>query len=159
MTVTLSHLADGDETPQLSDFSQDRMVPTLQHKVPDGASLSSHSHRVRRVRPRAVMGWVLKHSGPDTDSRCEVVPDFPGKQIPLGLLLKASKSRGHSFHQDSTHPSQILKPELRSRNSVFHFSPNLFHLFVSTLTSVRDSWKDHRLDYTQLCQQNDVFAF
>ena len=125
--MTLSHLADGEETPQLSDFSQDRMVPTLQHKVPDGASLSSHSHRVRRVRPRAVMGWVLKHSGPDTDSRCEVVPDFPGKQIPLGLLLKASKSRGHSFHQDSTHPSQILKPELRSRNSVFHFSPNLFH--------------------------------
>ena len=60
MTVTLSHLADGDETPQLFDFSRDRMVPTLQHKVLDGTSLSTHSHRVHRVRPSAVMGWVLK---------------------------------------------------------------------------------------------------
>lgn len=131
VTGTLSHLTDGDETPQLFDFSRDRMVPTLQHKVPDGASLSSHGHRVHRVHPSAVMGRVLKHSSSDTDSRCKVIPDFPGKQIPLGLL-KASKPRGHSFHQDSTHPSQILKPELHSRNSVFHFSPNLFHLFVST---------------------------
>ena len=28
-----------------------------------------------------------------------------------------------------------------------------------TLTSVCDSWKDHSFDYSDLCQQNDVFAF
>lgn len=95
VTGTLSHLADGDETPQLFDFSWDRMVPTLQHKVPDGASLSSHGHRVHRVYPSAVMGRVLKHRY--TDSRCKVIPDFPGKQIPLGLLLKASKPWGEQF--------------------------------------------------------------
>ena len=32
-------------------------------------------------------------------------------------------------------------------------------LYGPTLTSVRDSWKDHSFDYTDLCQQNDVFAF
>ena len=28
-----------------------------------------------------------------------------------------------------------------------------------TLTSVHDYWKDHSLDYTDLCRQSDVFAF
>ena len=32
-------------------------------------------------------------------------------------------------------------------------------LYGPTLTSVCDSWKDHSFDYSDLCQQNDVFAF
>ena len=31
--------------------------------------------------------------------------------------------------------------------------------FGSTLTSVHDYWKNHSLDYTDLCQQSDVSAF
>ena len=29
----------------------------------------------------------------------------------------------------------------------------------SALTSVHDYWKNHSLDYTDLCRQSDVFAF
>ena len=32
-------------------------------------------------------------------------------------------------------------------------------LYGPTLTSVHDYRKDHSLDYTDLCQQSDVFAF
>ena len=32
-------------------------------------------------------------------------------------------------------------------------------LYVPTLTSIYDYWKDHSLDYTDLCQQSDVLAF
>ena len=31
--------------------------------------------------------------------------------------------------------------------------------FIVWLTSVHDYWKDHSLDYMDLCQQSDVFAF
>ena len=31
--------------------------------------------------------------------------------------------------------------------------------FGPTLTSIHDCWKDHSLDYTDLCQQSDVSAF
>ena len=31
--------------------------------------------------------------------------------------------------------------------------------FVVHLTSVHDYWEDHSLDYMDLCQQSDVFAF
>ena len=30
---------------------------------------------------------------------------------------------------------------------------------ASLLTSIRDYWKDHNLDYMNLCQQSDVFVF
>ena len=32
-------------------------------------------------------------------------------------------------------------------------------LYGPALTSIHDYWKDHILDYTDLCQQGDVFAF
>ena len=32
-------------------------------------------------------------------------------------------------------------------------------LYDSTLTSIHDYWKDHSLDYTNVCQQIDVFYF
>ena len=32
-------------------------------------------------------------------------------------------------------------------------------LYGPTLTSVRDYWKNHIFDYTNLCQQSDVPAF
>ena len=31
--------------------------------------------------------------------------------------------------------------------------------FSPTLTSIRDYWKGHSFDYTDLCRQSDVFAF
>ena len=35
----------------------------------------------------------------------------------------------------------------------------LYLLYGPALTSIHDYWKDHILDYTDLCQQGDVFAF
>ena len=32
-------------------------------------------------------------------------------------------------------------------------------LYDPTLTSIRDYWKNHSFDYTDICQQSDVFAF
>ena len=32
-------------------------------------------------------------------------------------------------------------------------------LYGPTLTSIRDYWKNHSFDYTECCQQSDVFAF
>ena len=32
-------------------------------------------------------------------------------------------------------------------------------LYGPTLTSIHDYWKNHRFDYTDLCQQSDVSAF
>ena len=32
-------------------------------------------------------------------------------------------------------------------------------LYGPTLTSVHDYWKDHTLDYTNFCQQSDIFAY
>ena len=38
-------------------------------------------------------------------------------------------------------------------------SPALSLLYGPTFTSVHDYWKNHSLDYTDLCQQSDVSAF
>ena len=32
-------------------------------------------------------------------------------------------------------------------------------LYVPTLTSIHDHWKNNSIDYTDLCQQSDVFVF
>ena len=32
-------------------------------------------------------------------------------------------------------------------------------LYDSALTSIHDYWKDHILEYMDLCKQSDVFAF
>ena len=47
-----------------------------------------------------------------------------------------------------------LTPEFENINSLA-----LSLLYGPTLTSVHDYWKNHSLDYTDLCQQNDVFDF
>ena len=45
-------------------------------------------------------------------------------------------------------------PHLESINALA-----LCLLYGPALTSVHDCWKDHSLDYTDLCRQSDVFAF
>ena len=35
----------------------------------------------------------------------------------------------------------------------------LIFLYGPTLTSIHDYWKNHNFDYTDLCQQRDIFAF
>ena len=47
-----------------------------------------------------------------------------------------------------------LEPQFESTNSLV-----LCLLYCPALTSVHDYWKDHSLDYTDLCWQSDVFAF
>ena len=50
--------------------------------------------------------------------------------------------------------SLSLAPQFKSINS-----SALSFLYGPTLTSVHDYWKNHSLDYIDLCWQNDVFAF
>ena len=45
-------------------------------------------------------------------------------------------------------------PQFKSINSLV-----LSLLYGPALTSVHDYWKDHSFDYTDLCQQSDVFTF
>ena len=47
-----------------------------------------------------------------------------------------------------------LAPQFKSINSSV-----LSLLYGPTLSSLHDYWKNHRLDYTDLCQQSDVSAF
>ena len=44
-----------------------------------------------------------------------------------------------------------------SKTSVLQHSA--FFIVCPALTCVHDYWKEHSLDYTDLCQQSDVFAF
>ena len=48
----------------------------------------------------------------------------------------------------------FLAPQFKSINSLI-----LCLLVDPTLTSIRDYWKDHSFDYTDLCWQTSVFAF
>ena len=47
-----------------------------------------------------------------------------------------------------------LTPQFKSINSSV-----LSFLYGPTFTSIHDYWKNHSFDYTDLCQQNDVFDF
>ena len=47
----------------------------------------------------------------------------------------------------------LSTPQFKSINS-----SALCLLYGPTLTSIYDHWKDHSLDYTDLCWQSDVFA-
>ena len=47
-----------------------------------------------------------------------------------------------------------LTPQFKSINS-----SALSFLYSPTLTSIHDSWKNHSLDYTDLCWQSNVSAF
>ena len=49
--------------------------------------------------------------------------------------------------------SQFKTPQLKSINSSV-----LTLLYGLTLTSIHDYWKDHHFDYTDRCQQSDVFT-
>jgi len=52
---------------------------------------------------------------------------------------------------------RTLKSLLRHHISID--SSVLSLLYGPTLTSMHDYWKNHRFDYTDLCQQSDVSAF
>ena len=57
-----------------------------------------------------------------------------------------------SFYFDSQKSSPI--PQFKSTSSSV-----LSLLYDPTLTSIHDYWENHSFDYTNLCQQSDVFAF
>ena len=59
-----------------------------------------------------------------------------------------------SLAVQGTLKSLSLAPQFKSINS-----SALSFLYGPTLTSVHDYWKNHSLDYTDLCWQNDVSAF
>lgn len=83
--MTLPPFAGRNKPNKLFHFSRDRQPEDSppQHEVLDGASPSSHGH--------------------ETESKCcdgDTPTNAWAPQIPLGLLLKASRPRGHSFHQE-----------------------------------------------------------
>ena len=57
-----------------------------------------------------------------------------------------------SFYFDSQKSSPI--PQFKSTSSSV-----LSLLYDPTLTSIHDYWENHSFDYTNLCQQSDVYAF
>ena len=61
----------------------------------------------------------------------------------------------------SNHGEQKLKKKKKEYSPAPQFkginSLALSLLYGPTLTSIRDYWKNHCFDYTDLCQQSDVF--
>ena len=57
------------------------------------------------------------------------------------------------FVVQGTLKSLLQQSKFKSINSL-----TLSFLYGPALTSVHDYWKDHNLDYTDLCWQSDVFA-
>ena len=76
-----------------------------------------------------------------------VLPMYIQGWFPLGLT-GWSPCRPRDSHESSP------APEFESINSLA-----LSLLCDPTLTSVHDYWKDRSLDYMNLCQQSDIFAF
>ena len=68
--------------------------------------------------------------------------------LPLGLTVLISLQ----FPRDSQESSPA--PQFKGSSSSTHSL-----LYGPTLTSIHDYWKNHSFDYTDLCQQSDVFAF
>ena len=66
--------------------------------------------------------------------------------FPLGLVWSSCSPRDS---QESSPTSQFK----RIKSSVLSF------LYSSTLTSIHDYWKNHSLDWTDLCRQSSVSAF
>ena len=77
-----------------------------------------------------------------------VLPMTTHNWFPLGLTgLISLQSKAHSRESSPT-------PQLESTSSSALSLP-----YGPTLISVHGYWKDHSFNYTDLCQQSDVFVF
>ena len=93
----------------------------------------SSSHNVAKV-----LEFQLQHQSFQWTPRNDLFED--------GLVGSPCSPRGS---QESS-PT----PQIKSINS-----SALSFLYSPTLTSIHDYWKNHSLDYTDLCWQSNVFAF
>ena len=97
----------------------------------------------------------------------------PGRLLSMGVMKSGTRLSDFTFtfhfhaleKEMATHssvlawsiPGMVVPGGLPSMGS--HSWTRLKRLSSSSSRSIHDYWKDHSLDYTDLCQQTDVFAF
>ena len=93
------------------------------------------------------MSQLLASGGQSIGALASVLPKSIQGWFPLGLT---------GWSPCSPRDSQELSPapQLESINSLA-----LYLLYGPAFMSIHDNWKDHSLDYMDLCWQSDVFAF
>ena len=153
--------------PRISHGCQSPIaVQTLSH-VPRQASLSS-SPLIPRVclSSCSLSQWHCLTISSSVTPFSFCLQSFPPSgSFPMSQLLASflpKKSQGWSPSEwtgwislQSNRLSRVSPtPQFESINSSV-----LSLLYGPTLTSVHDFWKNHSFDYTDLCQQSDVFAF
>ena len=89
------------------------------------------------------VSWLFTSGGQSIGASALVLPMKIQDWFPLGLTGLILLSKGLSRVFSST---EVLK----------HQSLALSFLYGPTLTSVHDFWKNHSIDYTDLCQNSDV---
>ena len=137
--------------------------PVLHH-LPDPAQIHVHwvgdasqpSHPLSSPFPPALnlsqyqglfpVSWLDASAGQSTGASASVFPKDIQAWFHLGLTgLISFQSKGLS---------RVFSSTTVRKHQFFHIQP-----YDSTLTSVRDYWKNHSFDYMDLCQQTDVSAF
>ena len=77
-----------------------------------------------------------------------------------GIFLNQGSNPGPSEDPHCRLPSEPpWKNLLQKHNLKASILWQLSLLYGPALTSIRDFWEDHSLDYMDLCLQSDVFAF
>ena len=93
--------------------------------------------------------WVSCLQSTGVSASASVLPKSIQGWFPLGLTdLISLLSNG---------PSRVISSTALQFESIISLALSL--VYSPALTSVHDYWKDHILDYIDLCQQSDVFAF
>ena len=97
------------------------------------------------------VSWLFTSSDQSMgiSASASVLPKSIQGWFPLGLTdLISLLSNG---------PSRVISSTALQFESIISLALSL--VYSPALTSVHDYWKDHILDYIDLCQQSDVFAF
>ena len=93
------------------------------------------------------MSWLFSSDDPNNGALPWVPPMSIQGWFPLRLTGLISCCPGDA---QETSPA----PQFEGINSLV-----LYLLYSPALTTLCDHWEDHSLDYTDLCQQSDIFAF
>ena len=93
------------------------------------------------------MSQLLASGGQSIGALASVLPKSIQGWFPLG-------STGWSPCSPRDFQEFSPAPQLESNNSLV-----LYLLYGPAFMSIHDNWKDHSLDYMDLCWQSDVFAF
>ena len=93
------------------------------------------------------MSWLFSSDDPNSGALASDPPMSIRGWLPLRLTGLIS-----CCPRDSQETSSA--PQFEGINSLVFYL-----LYCPALTTLRDHWEDHSLDYTDLCRQSDVLAF